>query len=397
SRVAALANPRFRLLLVSQTAAVMGEQMLAVAITVAVVEAGGDAVALGLVLAVRGITLVAFLPAGGVWADRLPRRLLMTAAYAAQGLVAGALAVPAALPVGAAAAAVFVLGIAEAFVRPAFNGLLRGVLADEERESGRSLVSVSIRTGIMVGPVVCVAVIAASGTRAAYAITLAVFAAAAFAFWRVAEPRREPAPRASFAADIRAGVAEAGSRPWVRAILAFSAVNLMFVLAPTQVLLPIVSTAEFGSAAVYGVALTCYGVGGLAGGLLTMAWRPRRPGVVALAAMALYAAAPASLIFSTDAWPVFAAYAVAGAGVEIYAIHWEVALQREIPDHLIGRISSFAWLCGFGLLPFGQALAGPLAELTSPAAVLGAAAVLILVLPPALLLVKGMSHFRTQS
>ncbi|PZG07590.1 MFS transporter [Nonomuraea aridisoli] len=397
SRVAALRNPRFRVLLASQTAAVMGEQMLAVAITVAVVDAGGDAVALGLVLAVRGITLVAFLPAGGVWADRLQRRRLMTGAYAAQGLVAGTLAVPAVLPVGAAAAAVFVLGIAEAFVRPAFNGLLRGVLADEERVSGRSLVSVSIRTGIMVGPVVCVAVIAAFGTQAAYVITLVVFAAAALAFWRVAEPRREPAPRASFAADIRAGVAEAGSRPWVRAILVFSAVNLMFVLAPTQVLLPIVSTAEFGSPAVYGVALTCYGVGGLVGGLLTMAWRPRWPGAVALAAMALYAAAPASLILSTEAWPVFVAYAVAGAGVEIYAIHWEVALQREIPDHLIGRISSFAWLCSFGLSPFGQALTGPLAELTSPATVLGAAAALILVLPPALLLVKGMPYFRTQA
>ncbi|MBN6054085.1 MFS transporter [Nonomuraea sp. RK-328] len=172
----------------------------------------------------------------------------------------------------------------------------------------------------------------------------------------------------------------------------------MFVLAPTQVLLPVVSTAAFGSPAVYGMALTCYGVGGLAGGLVTLAWRPRAVGVVALTAIALYAAAPLSLLLASSPLPVLVAYAVAGAGVEIYAIHWEVALQREIPDRLIGRISSFAWLCSFGLMPFGQALTGPLAGFAGPDAVLAGAAAVILLVPPALLLlVRGMAHFRTPS
>ncbi|MEV0199416.1 MFS transporter [Nonomuraea sp. NPDC050691] len=395
--VAALANPRFRLLLLGQTAAVMGEQMFAVAITVSVLHAGGDAVSLGLVLAARGVTLVAFLPVGGVWADRVPRRRLVMAAYDAQALLAGALVLPAAPSIRGAAVVVLLAGVAEAFVRPAFNGLLRGVLADDERVSGRSLVGVSIRSGIMAGPAVCVGVIAAAGTRVAYAITMVVFVATVVSLSRVAEPRRTPAPRASFAADIRAGVAEARRRPWVRAILVFSAVNLVFVLAPTQVLLPVVSTAAFGSPAVYGVALTCYGVGGLAGGLVTLAWRPRAVGVVALTAIALYAAAPLSLLLAPSPLPVLVAYAVAGAGVEIYAIHWEVALQREIPDRLIGRISSFAWLCSFGLMPFGQALTGPLAGVAGPGAVLAGAAAVILLVPPALLLVRGMAHFRTPS
>ncbi|MET7459910.1 MFS transporter [Nonomuraea sp. NPDC005501] len=393
--VAALANPRFRLLLLGQTAAVMGEQMFAVAITVSVLHAGGDAVSLGLVLAARGITLVAFLPVGGVWADRVPRRRLVMAAYGAQALLAGALALPATPSIWGAAAVVLLAGAAEAFIRPAFNGLLRGVLTDEERVSGRSLVGVSIRSGIMAGPAACVGLIAVAGTRVAYAITMVIFAATVVALRWVTEPRRIPAPRASFAEDIRAGVAEARRRPWVRAILVFSAVNLVFVLAPTQVLLPVVSTAAFGSPAVYGAALTCYGIGGLAGGLVTLAWRPRAVGVVALTAIVLYAAAPLSLLLAPSPLPVLAAYAVAGAGVEIYAIHWEVALQREIPDRLIGRISSFAWLCSFGLMPFGQALTGPLARLAGPDAVLAGAAAVILLVPPALLLVRGMAHFRT--
>ncbi|MFG1944565.1 MFS transporter [Nonomuraea sp. NPDC048826] len=395
SRFTALGNPRFRLLLLGQSAAVMGEQLFAVAITVSVLDAGGDAVALGLVLAARGVTLVAFLPVGGVWADRLPRQRVLMAAYGAQALLAGVLAVPGAFPIWTAAVAVLLSGLAEAFVRPAFAALLQGVLGDRERVSGRSLISVAIRTGVMAGPAACVGVIAVAGTRAAYGIALVVFAAAVLTLSRVGEPRRAPASRASFARDVLTGVAEARRRPWVRAMLVFSAVNLMLVLGPTQVLLPVVTTGASGSPAAYGLALTCYGVGGLVGGLLTMAWQPRADGVVAMAAVALYAAAPLSLILAPAGPVIFAAFAVAGAGVEMYAIRWEVALQREIPEHLIGRISSFAWLCGFGLLPFGQALTGPLAGLAGPEAVLGAAAVVMLVVPPALLLVPGMPRFRT--
>nr|WP_176573331.1 hypothetical protein [Nonomuraea pusilla] len=43
------------------------------------------------------------------------------------------------------------------------------------------------------------------------------------------------------------------------------------------------------------MALACYGVGGLVGGLVTMAWRPRAVGVLAMVAMSLYAVAPLSL------------------------------------------------------------------------------------------------------
>ncbi|MBN6054084.1 MFS transporter [Nonomuraea sp. RK-328] len=147
----------------------------------------------------------------------MPRRRLVMAAYGAQALLAGALVLPGVPSIWGAAVVVLLAGVAEAFVRPAFNGLLRGVLADDERVSGRSLVGVSIRSGIMAGPAVCVGVIAAAGTRMAYAITVVVFVATVASLWRVTEPRRSPAPRASFAEDIRAGVAEARRRPWVRA------------------------------------------------------------------------------------------------------------------------------------------------------------------------------------
>jgi MFS family permease len=171
----------------------------------------------------------------------------------------------------------------------------------------------------------------------------------------------------------------------------------MFVIAPTQVLLPIVSRDSFGSDAVFGTALACYGTGGLLGSLAAMAWHPRSSGTVAMCSMALYALVPLALLNAPSSWVLFGCYLVAGFGVETYALHWDVAVQREVPGHLIGRITSLAWLSSFGLMPFGQALTGPLTNLVGTTVVLWLAAGLVLILPPCLLLVEGMTQFHTET
>lgn len=196
-------------------------------------------------------------------------------------------------------------------------------------------------------------------------------------------------------ADVVVGFAEARRRPWLIALLLFSPISLMFVIAPTQVLLPIVSRDAFGSFAVFGTALACYGAGGLVASLAAMAWRPRLPGTVAMCAMTLFSLVPLALLYAPSSWILFGSYLIAGAGVETYALHWDVALQREIPVHLIGRITSLAWLSSFGLMPLGQALTGPLTNLVGTTVVLMLAAGLVLVVPPCLLLVKGMTRFHT--
>lgn len=388
----ALGDRAFRLLLLSQIGSVAGEQIFAVAITVSVLNAGGDASTVGLVLATRGVALVVLLPAGGVWADRVSRRRVLMAANTAAGLSAAGLGlIPARIPVPLLAAAIFVSGATEAFIRPAFSALLQGVLTEDRRTSGRAIISVAVRTGVIAGPGLCAAILAIAGPRPAFGATTLTCLLSVVLFRRVTEPPRIPAHRRSMVRDLRTGLSAALERPWVLAIMIFSTVSLMFVIAPSQVLLPVVSRQRFHSDAVYGTALVCYGVGGLAGGLVAMARRLRSPGRTAMLAMAVYALVPLMLLYSGRSWPLFAGYLLAGAGVETYAIQWDVALQREIPSHLIGRISSLAWLTSFGLMPFGQALTGSLADLTGIAAVLWPAAALALVVPPCLLLVPGMT------
>src|SRR5918995_5837834 len=67
----------FRLLWLGHTTSRLGDGLLPLALAFAVIDLSGSPRDLGLVLATYAVTEVAFILAGGVWADRLPRRLLM--------------------------------------------------------------------------------------------------------------------------------------------------------------------------------------------------------------------------------------------------------------------------------------------------------------------------------
>ncbi|MER7365803.1 MFS transporter [Nonomuraea wenchangensis] len=387
----ALRSPAFRLIALAQLGFVLGEQVLVVAVTVSVLGAGGDAATVGVVLAAKGIASLCLLLLGGVWSDRLPRRRILTVMLVVDAITAGVpLLVTGSLWL---AAVMFVLGGAEAFIRPALNAILAGVLEEDQRVSGRALVNICTRLGVIIGPVAGT-LLAGESLALPFVLAALVFAASAFAFRRIAEPSWSPVARRSLLKEAMAGFADAGRRPWLTALLLFSPISLMFVIAPSQVLLPVLSRDTFGSFTAYGTALACYGAGGLVSSVTMMAWRPRRPGVVAMCAMASYALVPLGLLHAPSVWILFCCYLVAGFGVETYALCWDVAMYREVPDHLIGRITSLAWLSTFGLMPFGQALTGPLTDLAGDGAVLLAAAGLVLVVPPCLLLVAGMPHLR---
>lgn len=391
----AFRNPAFRLLAPAQLGFVLGEQILVVAVTVSLLDAGGDAATVGVVLAAKGIASLSLLLVGGVWSDRLPRRRILTIMLAVDAVAA---MVPVLFLLGhpaawSLAAVLFAVGSAESFVRPAFNAMLASTLTEEQRVSGRAIVNICTRVGVIAGPVIGTLLAGGLGILP-FVLAAVVFAGGAAVFHRVREPAWTPAVRRSVLSEAWAGVAEAGRRPWLTALLLFSPVSLMFVIAPSQVLLPLLSRDTFGSYTAYGTALACYGAGGLISSVTMMAWRPRRPGVVAMCSMSLYALVPLALLYAPSVGVLFCCYLVAGFGVETYALAWDVAMYREVPDHLIGRITSLAWLSTFGLMPFGQALTGPLTTLMGTETVLLAAAGLVLVIPPCLLFVRGMAHLR---
>ena len=124
--LAALGEPEFRKLFIGQATSVVGSMFRVVALPFAVLAIGGTATDIGIVEAAGLIPLAALVLLGGVWADRLPRRIVMLAADAGRTVLQLAV-----LQVG--------MGVCEAFFGPAYTGLVPEVVSPPRLQQANAL------------------------------------------------------------------------------------------------------------------------------------------------------------------------------------------------------------------------------------------------------------------
>jgi MFS family permease len=82
----------FRLLFVGRTVSLFGTAFAPIALAFAVLDIGGSATDLGLVVAASALPQVIFILVGGIWADRLPRHHVMVVSDSVAGAVQAAIA-----------------------------------------------------------------------------------------------------------------------------------------------------------------------------------------------------------------------------------------------------------------------------------------------------------------
>ncbi len=173
-----LAHRDFRLLWLAQSASVIGDNIVLVALALFVVETTGSATDLGLVLAAQALPLVAFLLIGGVWADRLPRHRVMVATdlvrFALHALLA-ALIFAGAVQIWELIVIEVLFGTAEAFFRPAANGLLPQTVPEADIQPATAITTMSNNLAEFVGPALATALVLGAGAGWAFALDAATF------------------------------------------------------------------------------------------------------------------------------------------------------------------------------------------------------------------------------
>ena len=130
-RLGPLHERPFRLLFGGRMLSAVGDGIVPVALTFAVLEIG-TATDLGYVFAAFMGARVLSVVAGGVWADRLPRQVVMIAADAVRGIVQGTIAIAFftdAIEVWQLALSSALFGIAAAFFNPASTALVPEVVS----------------------------------------------------------------------------------------------------------------------------------------------------------------------------------------------------------------------------------------------------------------------------
>ncbi|MHB8233613.1 MAG: MFS transporter [Solirubrobacteraceae bacterium] len=372
SQLRVLRHRDFRYLWFAQSASVIGDCIVIVALALFVIELTGDATDLGLVFAAASLPLVAFLLIGGVWADRLPRHRVMVVTdlvrFSLHALLA-ALIFASVVHIWELVAIEALFGTAEAFFRPAANGLLPQTVPEQEIQQAQGLSSLSNNIGEFAGPALATALVLGLGAGWAFALDAATFLLSAALLMRVRPRRRaiaEPGPekpsRTSLRAELREGFAEVRSRSWVWATLAAFCVALFTGLAPWFVLGPLVARVQYGHIGIYGLVSAAIGIGTIAGSLLGIAWRPRFPMRAAMLAMLLWPAAAIFYAAGLTLWLVVPASVIGGGGIALFDVWWTTALAERIPPDKLSRVSSYDWMVSLALLPLGYVLAGPLAS-----------------------------------
>jgi MFS family permease len=363
------AHREYRLLATSMAASLFASGLWLLAVVYQVIALGGGPSELSVVAAASSIGLVISVLIGGVAADRLPKRAVLLAVEIIRIVtvaLAGALAVTGMLQLWHLAVIAFVIGAAEAFFFPAYSAILPTLLPADELLAANG-VEGTLRPIAQqaLGPALAGLLVGAFAPGAALLLAAAVYALAMLAILAMRKVAVAPSEeRRSVLADLREGFAYLFRTGWLFASLAFASLYVLVLIGPLEVLLPFaVREQTGGGASSFALVLGAFGLGGAIGSLLVSAWRLPRRYLTAMILLWGAGAAPLVLIgVATELWIMAAATFVVGFTGSAAMVIWGTLLQRRVPPHLLGRVSSLDFFVSLALMPISMALAGPVGE-----------------------------------
>jgi len=391
-----LRDANFARFLAATSISTLGGGMANIALAFAVLGHGG-VTELGIVLLAREVPMIVFVLLGGVFADRLRRRTILVSTdlvkATTQGLTAF-LFFTGTADVLTVSLLQIVFGVANAFSRPAFTGLVREILRDDQLQEANALLGLSNSVLHIVGPALGALIVAAGSPALALAVDAVTFVVSALLMLTMRIARVVRMAATSVLADLRLGWRELVSRPWLMAmIFSFGMFQLSFFPAQS-VLGPAVAQDSLGGPTAWGLILSLESVGAVVGGLVALRLRVTRP----LVASQLFCIPCGLLLMGLGVpvpLPLLALLSAAvGFGFAAGNTFWMTALQQNVPEHALSRVSSFDWLGSVAFNPLGYLLIGPLASTIGTTQTLIASGAINLATAVGILLVPSVRAIR---
>jgi MFS family permease len=386
---------QYRLLAGAVTMSLFAAGVWMIALVWQVIALGGGPTELSFVSAAAAAGMLGSTLLGGVLADRVSQRLILvvvaSARTAAVGLVS-VLALTDRLALWHLVVVALLIGVGNGFTYPAYSALLPSILPPEDLMAANGVEGM-LRPTIMqaAGPAVASAMIAASSPGAALAV-VTLLEAAGLAFLLAVRPvpvRRDRSaeaghPVAAALSDLRAGFVYMVRTPWLLGTLLYASVLILVIMGPIEVLIPfVIKDRAGGGPGEHAIVMAAFGIGGAIGSLGMASFRmPRRY----LTIMNLFWGAgclPLALVgIATEVWVIATAVFVVGICFSAPMVIWGTLLQRRVPPHMLGRVSSLDFFVSLLFMPLSMAIAGPV----SAALGLGATFALAGLLPTVLAL-----------
>ncbi|QNG21140.1 MFS transporter [Rhodococcus triatomae] len=370
---AALRTRNYRLWASGQIVSLVGTWMQRVAQDWLVLTlSDGNALAVGIVMALQfGPTL--FLSVwGGVLADRYDkRRILMVTqvAMALCALVLGVLDVGGVVDLWHVYLIAFVLGCASAIDAPVRQSFTIEMVGPERLSNAIALNSMTFNTARIIGPAVSGVLITLIGTGWVFLLNVVTFAAVLVGLLLMRVDELMPAPATERAkGQVREGFRYVWGRADLRVLMAavfmVSTFGLNFPIS-----LAVMARNTFGHGAdAYGLLSTTLAIGTLAGAALAA----RRKTPPRLRTLLGAAAGFGVFEIAVGVMPTYALVAIMLVPTGALTLTFTTAamniLQMSVPSEMRGRVMGIYMLCFLGGTPLGSPVLGWLADVLDPRA-----------------------------
>lgn len=354
----------FRHLFFARLLTVLGNGIAPIALAFAVLDIGGSAADLGIVVAARSIFNVAFLLIGGVLADRYSRSKVMVSSSiiaACSQCVVAWLVLDGTATVLSLAALGMLNGAAAGIALPASSALVPQTVPVHNLRQANALIQLGVYSGTVVGASLGGMLIGTIGPGWGLAVDALGFAAAAPLYYCIRVGTRQvQSVQTNILQDLRDGWQEFISRSWVWAIVVqFTIINAAFS-GIMMVLGPVIADATFGRAS-WGLLVATESMGLIVGSFLALRWRPRRELFIGMI-LVMLCAAPIFLLGLGVATPLLmTAFFFSGLSFGSFGVAWAQSLQTHIPPEKLARVYAWDAMGSFVAIPVGELAAGPLA------------------------------------
>jgi MFS family permease len=149
---------------------------------------------------------------------------------------------------------------------------------------------------------------------------------------------------------------------WLWLLILQALLYHLFYGGAQSVLGPIVVSDSLGRPA-WGWALSAMMVGFVAGGVVTLRWRPKNALFVGTCFLALTAAFPLAMAWSDSLVVVLLGAWLHGFGLEIFSVGWDLSIQEQVEPDKLARVYSFDMIGSFIARPVGLVLTGAVATM----------------------------------
>ena len=384
--LASLQNRQFRWLFWGNFAFFFGMQSVGMVLRASLTYelTNGDPAKIGIVTFVVAIPMVVLAPLGGVLADRMDRRRLITGCQAILLLTEGAtclLFVLGMLQFWHLVALGLVIGTLFTVMMPARQAIVINVVGRSQIGNAMALNMTGINVARVVGPAAAGVGLASFGLVPAYAVAMALYAVALFSMTRLdPAPPHHGAGRPPIFRSIADGFRYLGDQRIVLLLIVFGVLPMLLMM-PFQPLLVVFANKVWNTGSTgLGLLQAAAGIGGM-GGAFLVAVRgdaDRRLTMMLLSVLG-FAGALAVFAFSPWFWVAWAMLLAANVFASIFGVLNNTAIQQLVPDEVRGRISSFLTM-SFSLPMLGALPVSLLARSYGAPVAVGAAALTAIVL-----------------